>query len=272
MLVIRHVKGENGVHIYASNMQDNKSYYTVIDGAHPMIHDVSLVFGCSKLEDGSYENYASGVVYWSKLWYADLGNDVCTQLVCWPHEEMSFEACCETSGDLKRYYLSDNSGSRSSIVFIASSVLSHSMIMHTSSLSEGGWAKYTLNAYLNNRVYDAFPIKWKQLMKQVKVRSTVGNKSSEVSNSDCYVFIPSVAELDSNMNIDPYVSEGTLISHFSNNKARICYNTKGEAIQYWTRSPNVQYDSYMHRIGEVGSVQTITTMGSNLYTRIMIAM
>ena len=272
MLVVRHIKGENGVHIYASNVQDNQSYYTEIDGAHSMIHNVSLVFGCSKLEDGSYENHASGTVYWSKLWYADLGDDVCAQLACWPHEEMSFEACCETNGDLKRYYLSDNSGSRSSMTFIASGLLPHTMMMHTSTLNAGGWAEYALNKYLNNRVYGAFPIVWKQLMKQVKVKSTIGNKSSEVSNSDCYVFIPSVAELDSGMNIDPYVSEGTLISHFSNNDARVCYNAKGEAVQYWTRSPNIQYDSYMHRISDTGSVQTITTMMTSLYTRIMITM
>ena len=272
MLVIRHIKGENGVHIYASNIQDNKSYYAAIDGAHAMTHNVSLVFGCSKLEDGSYENHAFGTVYWSKIWYVDLGDDTCTQLVCWPHEEMVFEACCESSGDLKRYYLSDNSGSRSSVSFISAGLLPHTMMMHTSTLNTGGWAEYALNEYLNTRVYDAFPIVWKQLMKQVKVKSTVGNKSSEISSSDCYVFIPSVSEMDSSMNIDPYVSEGTLISHFSNNDARICRNSNGEAVQYWTRSPNVQYDSYMHRISDTGSVQTITTMMTNLYTRIMIAM
>jgi hypothetical protein len=272
MLVVRHVKGENGIHIYASNMQNNRSCYTTLDGAHSMIHDVSLVFGCSKLEDGSYENHASGVVYWSKVWYADLGDDICTQLACWTHEEMVFEACCEVNRDLKRYYLSDNSGSRSSLTFISAGLLPHPMAMHTSSLNKGGWPSYSLNAYLNNRVYDAFPVQWKQLMKQVKIKSTAGDKSSEIVNSDCYVFIPSVNEMDASMNIDPYASEGTLISHFSNNNARICYNSKGAAVQYWTRSPNVQYDSYVHRISDAGSVQTITTLTASMYTRIMISM
>jgi hypothetical protein len=272
MLVIRHIKGENGLHVYTSNIHGNNATYINLEGVHAMVHNVSLVFGCNKLEDGSYEQHARGIVYWSKLWYADLGDDICTQLVCWPHEEMSFEVCCEANGDLKRYYLSDNSGSRSSMVFIASGLLPHTMMMHTSTLNMGGWAEYALNTYLNNRVYGAFPIVLKQLMKQVKVKSTVGNKSSEISNSDCYVFIPSVAELDSSMNIDPYVSEGTLISHFSNNDARVCRNANGEAVQYWTRSPNIQYDSYMHRISDTGSVQTITTMMTSLYTRIMIAM
>ena len=272
MLVVRHIKGENGVHIYSSNVQADTSYYAELDGAHSMVHDVSLVFGCSKLEDGSYENYASGVVYWSKLWYADLGDDVCKQLAYWPHEDMTFEACCETDGNMKRYYLSDNSGARSSMTFIAATALSQSMRIHSSTLNDGGWAQYSLNTYLNSRVYESFPMNWKQLMKQVKVKSSVGNMSSEISNADCYVFIPAVAELYSGMSTEPYASEGTLISHFANNDARICYTTDGAAVQYWTRSPNAGYTNYVYRIDANGSAQGITTLTSNMYVRIMITM
>jgi hypothetical protein len=274
MLIIRHIKGENGAYIYTSNVQDDSSYYMKLDGAHSMVHNVSLTFGCSKLEDGSYENHASGIVYWSKIWYADLGDNVCTQMACWPHEEMTFEACCESDGNLKRYYLSDNSGTRSSITFVASTALSQPVKMNsTSSLNEGGWAQYSLNTYLNNRVYKAFPIKWKQLMKQVKVKSSVGNMSSAISNSDCYIFIPSASEVYANMTTEPYASEGTLISHFSNNETRICYISNGTAVPYWTRSPNIGYNNYVYRVKEDGSLQGVTTMSqSNVYARIMITM
>lgn len=274
MLIIRHVKGENGAYIYTSNVQDDSSYYMKLDGAHSMVHNVSLTFGCNKLEDGSYENHASGIVYWSKIWYADLGDNVCTQMACWPHEEITFEACCESDGNLKRYYLSDNSGTRSSITFVASTALSQPLKMHSaSSLNEGGWAQYSLNTYLNNRVYKAFPVKWKQLMKQVKVKSSIGNMSSNISSSDCYIFIPSASEVYANMTTEPYASEGTLISHFSSNDARICYISNGTAVPYWTRSPNVGYNNYVYRVKEDGSVQGITTMSqSNLYARVMITM
>ena len=273
IIVLRHIKGENGIHVYASIVNGNSSSYIELAGAHAMIHDVSLVFGCNKLEDGSYEQYASGTVYWSKLWYADLGDEVCTQLACWPHEQISFEACCETDGTLKRSYLSDGSGARSSMTLIASNVLSQPVAMHTASTNAGGWAAYSLNAYLNNRVYKAFSNKWKSLMKQVKVRSSAGNNSTEIISSDCYIFVPSISELNPSITDEPYISEGTSISHFQSNVSRICYTFDGVAVQYWTRSPTMGYTNYVYRISDTGATQSITqTNTSDVYVRIMISM
>ena len=273
MLVLRHKKGENGVHVYCSNTSGTVTYYDEMAGNHAMIHDVSLVFGCNKLEDGSYENYGKGVVYWSKLWYADLGDAMCKKLAYWPHEEMVFEACAETSGGLKRYYLSDNSGSRSSISLISEGVLSQPVIMDSDSVNTGGWATYDLNTYLNTRVYSAFQDDWKQLLKQVKVRSSVGNKSNETSTSDCYIFVPSIYELDSSYTSEPYGSEGTPISHFTGNEERICYDADGVAVQYWTRSPSTGWDSYVFRIASNGIAQQVTQLSaSDTYARLMITM
>ena len=273
MLVIRHKKGENGVHVYSSNVAKDDSYYVELDGIHPMIHNVSLVFGCSKLEDGSYENYAVGTIYWSKLWYADLGNEACAQIACWPHEEMQFEACCESNGALKRYYLSDNSGSRSSMTFIASNVLSQPMKMNSTGSNVGGWANFSLNSYLNNRVLSAFPEKWKQLIKQVKVKSSIGDGSAEISNSDCYIFVPSISELNGTITGEPYTSEGTFISHFLNSPSRICYTLNGAGVPYWTRSPSYGYNNYIYRINSLGDAQIITQLTStDTYARIMISM
>ena len=271
MLVLRHVKGSNGLYVYSSNTTGDDSYFVELDGSHAMIHNVSLVFGCNKLEDGSYEQFGQGTVYWSKLWYADLGDEVCKQIAYWPHEEMTFEACLESSGSLKRYYLSDGSGYRSSITFIASTTLAHPSIMDSASTNAGGWAKYALNGYLNSRVYKAFPDRWKQLMKQVKVSSSVGEKSLELSSSDCYVFIPSISELIPGMTDEPYGSEGTIISHFSDNTSRICYNMDGTAVQYWTRSPSTGWTNYVYRITSTGAYQAVTQLSAaDVYPRIMI--
>lgn len=272
MIVVRHVKGEHGIHVYSSNVTGDKSYYIELDGAHAMNHNVSLVFGCSKLEDGTYEQYANGTIYWSKLWYADLGDDVCSQIAYWPHEEMSFEACCESSGALKRYYLSDNSGARSSITFIASNVLSQPVTMGTSGENAGGWAKYPLNSYLNDRLYKAFPEIWRQLMKQVKIRSSIGTQSTEISSSDCYIFVPSISELDPSINTEPYASEGTIISHFSTNVSRVCKTPDGVAVQYWTRSPSLGWNAYVYSMLSTGDAQPVTQLSkSNTYARIMIS-
>lgn len=272
MIVLRHIKGESGVRIYSSNTTGDNSYYKELSGIHSMVHNVSLVFGCSKLEDGSYEQYGKGTVYWSKVWYADLGDDVCTKIAYWPHEDIELEACCEQNGSLKRYYLSDNSGTRSSMTFISSNTLTHPVIMDSASSNEGGWASFALNRYLNNRVYNALPDKWKQLIKQVKVKSSIGKQSLTVSSSDCYIFVPSIAELVPSMTQEPYASEGTIISHFSSNASRICYNPNGAAVQYWTRSPSLGWDSYVFRITNTGTYQAVTQMSAtDMYARIMIS-
>ena len=271
MIVLRHIKGENGIYVYSSNTTGDSSYYVKLSGIHSMVHNVSLVFGCSKLEDGSYENYGLGTVYWSKVWYADLGDAVCKKIAYWPHESINFEACCESNGSMKRYYLSDNSGARSSIAFISSNTLAHPAVMDTASTNAGGWAGFALNSYLNSRVYEAFPDSWKQLIKQVKVKSSIGEKSLTVSSSDCYVFIPSISELIPSMTSEPYGSEGTIISHFTSNEARICYNPEGTAVQYWTRSPSIDWNNYVFRILTTGSYQAVTQLSAaDVYPRIMI--
>lgn len=269
IIVLRHKKGEAGLHVYTSNMAGNAPTYIELEGAHSMVHNVSLVFGCQKLEDGSYENNAQGTIYWSKLWYADLGDDMCSRLAYWPHEEMSFEACLETSGAMKRYYLSDNSGSRSSIAFIASSVLSRPRRMDESIASNaGGWGEYELYTYLNDRLYNAFPLQWKQLVKEVKVKSSVGDKSTTVENFDSFVFVPALCELasDSSVNKEPYISEGTPINHISvNNNSRICRLPDGTAVPYWTRTPNVEHSNYVYRITDTGATSSITQLSNETY-------
>lgn len=271
MIVLRHIKGDNGIYVYSSNTTGDSSYYVELSGIHSMVHNVSLVFGCSKLEDGSYENYGLGTVYWSKVWYADLGDAVCKKIAYWPHESINFEACCESNGSMKRYYLSDNSGARSSITFISSHTLTHPAVMDTASTNAGGWASFALNSYLNSRVYEAFPDSWKQLIKQVKVKSSIGEKSLTVSSSDCYVFIPSISELVPSMTAEPYGSEGTAISHFTSNDARVCYNPEGVAVQYWTRSPSIDWNNYVFRISTNGAYQAVTQLSAaDVYPRIMI--
>ena len=275
MIVIRHIKGENGIHVYSSNTSGSSSYYAELSGSHSMMHNMSLVFGCGKGIEG-YERYATGTVYWSKLWYEDLGDAVCTQLACWPHEEVSFKVCCEDTGDMKRYYISKGGGSTSSITFVATNALSQPQQMNTSNVNSGGWANSALNKYLNNRLYQAFPVQWRQLMKQVEVKSSIGNKSTTTSNSDCYIFVPSISEMGMNTGLTPYSEEGTQISHFTDNSSRICYTNDGAAVPYWTRSPSIGTSSswpYFYSIDNTGTDRQVTTADSTgIYVRIMIAM
>lgn len=249
MIVIRHIKGENGIHVYNSNLSGDKSTYIELTKNRSTSTAAPIVFGCSRADDGAYENYATGIIFWSKVWYADIGDDACKQLVSWTHESLEFEMC-----GFKRYYLSDNSSKRSSMTFLAKNLLNQKKTLSGSSTNTGGYAKCTLPAYLNTRVLDGLDIQWKQLVKKVKINSSVGDKSTEVSSSDNYFHIPSVYEVEPQMNTEPYVYEGSSIQYLTTNESRICRTSDGNATSYWTRSPNYQYNGYYFRVEENGSV------------------
>lgn len=42
----------------------------------------------------------------------------------------------------------------------------------------------------------------------------------------------------STKNTDPYISEGSTIDYFTTQASRILYDKDGNAVTYWTRSPN----------------------------------
>ena len=105
-------------------------------------------------------------------------------------------------------------------------------------------ADANIRTFLDGRILNALPIGWQQIIKQVKVGSTIGDKSSEVVTADSYFYLPSVAELFPSQNVEPYIYEGTAISFMTDNTSRICNDENGNPAAYWTRSPNAQYGSY----------------------------
>ena len=271
MIVIRHIRGENGVYVYSSNVACDEAYYVELSGEHAMKHNVSLVFGCSKFEDGAYEQYAKGTVYWSKIWYADLGNDVCSQIASWPHDNITFEACFNVNEEPIRYYLSGDSAVRSSLTFISSNVLPYKRQINDTMSNSGGWASCLLNYYLNNRFYNAFSNKWRHLMKKVRVNSLIGDNSTETNVSDCYIFVPSVNELCLAIS-DAYKNEGSQISHFATASSRSCRINGADYVYYWTRSPaNHSLNYYYYCIGKGGFDSVIQANRQDIYVRCIIS-
>lgn len=247
MVVIRHIKGDNGLYVYSSNVYGSELKYVVIPRTRTTATDATLVFGCAKADDGAYENYASGTVYWSKIWYADLGDSACRKLAAWTHESMTFEAC-----GFKRFYLSDNSNKRCSLVFLQKNTIGPKMALSGAMSNEGGWPATTLTTYLDSRLLNALPIGWQQLIKQVKVSSSAGKRSKEIVTANNYFFIPSIAELVPSMTDEPYIYEGSPISYMTDNTSRLCTDPDGNETDYWTRSPFIGYDTYFYLITEDG--------------------
>lgn len=248
IIVLRHVRGENGLHVYASNLSGNSSTYIELTKNRETKIDATLVFGCVKADDGyTYENYATGEIHWCKLWYSDLGDSACKELVSWIHEEKQMKLC-----NFSKYYLSDNASKRAPMTFIAENLLDQKKSLGNTSANSGGYAQATLPVFLDNRLYKAFSYEWQQVIRKVQVSSSVGDQSQEVSSRDSYIYVPSAYELDSSFNYDPYSFEGSNIPFILNDEDRICKYADGTTGSYWTRSPNFSYSGYWYRVEETG--------------------
>lgn len=277
ILVIRHKKGDNNLTIYKSNL-DGDSVLTVnLDRAKSTVGNGTLVFGCAKADDGYYENYGVGNINWAKVWYKDLGEDVCQSLALWTHESITLQAC-----GFRKYYLSDNASKRCSFTLLASNLLGRTKRWNPISYNTvdngngnvGGWEHSELNKSLNSRLYNAMPTQIRSLLKQVKVVSSIGNNSVETSTSDCYISIPSVIEVNAAINTEPYNSEGTTVSYMTTNDSRKRAFDNGVYSSYWTRSPYVYTstpDRYVYTVKEDGDTYGFVNASTSLGVLIMIS-
>ena len=253
IIIIRHKKGDNNLTIYKSNLDGNSILTNDLTRTKSTINDARLIFGASNPEEGYYENRAIGNINWAKIWYRDLGDDMCRSLAEWTHESISLEAC-----GFRKYYLSNNPSKRCSFSLLATHLLGRPNRWNSSNVNAGGWANSTLNTSLNSRLYNAMPNQIKQLLQKVIVYSSIGNMSSEIRSSNCYITIPALIEVDSSKNSEPYNSEGTPISYLNTNDSRKRAFKDGDYNAYWLRSPNVDYANYIWRVDPDGSVQGIT--------------
>ena len=254
MLIIRHKKGDNNLIVYNSNLDAEEIITIQLDRNVETIGSGTLVFGAARADDGIYENNAKGTIFWSKVWYKDLGEEVCKDLAMWVHEKVEFEAC-----GFRRYYLSENASKRCSFSLLASHLLDRNKAWNTTSANSGGWAQSALNASLNSRLYKAIPTQIRSLIKQCRIPASIGDKSMEVVTSDCYITIPSVIEVDPTMTMDPYVNEGEAISFMTTNNERIRKYSDGTIGSYWTRSANSSYTNYVYRVDEEGKLYGYST-------------
>lgn len=255
MVVVRHIKGENSLTIYKSNIDGDGVSSVVLDRTKTTYGDCTLVFGCAKPEEGFYEDHAIGNINWCKLWYADLGDDVCKELAVWTHERIGMKVC-----GFRKYYLTDNPSQRCAFSLLATTLLdrTHGWSAPGVNSNSGGWANSPLNELLNTRLYAAIPRQIRALIKKVNIPSSVGGKSTEISYSGCYIALPACIELNPTMTSEPYVNEGTTISYLTNDESRKCAYEDGVYAKYWTRSPNVSGTNYVWCVKEDGTLYGFT--------------
>lgn len=253
MLVIRHKKGDTNLMIYTSNL-DGNSITSASLSSKAFTSTTTLVFGCEKQTSTIFANYAKGKIHWAKIWYKDLGDDVCRDLALWTHETIRLDVC-----GFNKYYLVDNPDGMCSFSMLASHLLSRKKKWNNSSGNDGGWANSALNSYLNGRLYNAMPAQIKALLKQVIVYSSIGNGSNELSPSNCYIAAPALIEVCPKNWGEPYNSEGTGISYMTQPALIKRALPNGEYTDYWTRSPFVGSSNvYVYRIDKTGNPQSVS--------------
>jgi len=179
-----------------------------------------LVLGAVKASDGGHINYAQGWVHWCKIWYADLGDANARQLAAWPHETWRMEY----TGPGERFRVGYTS-QYAKISFIANSLLDCGYRIDSDYSNVGGFPVTDMYTFLNTRIFNALPTVYQSILRQVSVKSSAGNSSSEIVAADTYIYIPSAYEI-MNSSVSPYPEEGekdSYISWFTNPQSRIKY-------------------------------------------------
>ena len=270
MLVVRHKKGDNNLYVYVSNLDSTEfALHTINKTTITQSDTATLIFGAAKMDSGRITSYCMGDVHWCKIWYQDLGEKVCEQLVGWTHEDITLGV----SG-FYRYPLYDDRNKETMVSLVASHLLDRKMRYNSTNTTVGGWAESDLNEILNTRFYNAIPVQIKLLLKRMCVLSTIGQGSSELSESGCYINIPSIYDVDkeqTNYKGELYSGASTIqsMSTQQNRRREYRYGFDNDNIDaydsYWLRSPNTGYSSYVWNVNENYTTDTHkgTTSGFN---------
>ena len=193
ILVIRHNKTEGYTRQLIINYHNNNSYYVDTNlsnvlarsGSGTYTTDGYLVLGgAARYYNNTWQTsvLGKGWIHWCKIWYQDLGDNDCQELACWPHEIWRMEY----TGPAKW----TDEYTHNMAEFFLNNPLS---------------LKHTIGTPANmsnffNKVYKALPVGWRTIIKDVSIKTitSYNNNSPVITTSTAKLYIPSIAEIDSN--------------------------------------------------------------------------
>lgn len=257
MLVLRHRKGDPNLYIYSSNKTGSAVLVQTIKRTAITQHNSELVFGCQyESSDGYTDNFAKGTIYWAKLWYADLGEELSSDLAVWPRETLTMQAAGVSEHSFRLHPISGETGQYCACAFLMKNLMQATRQMNPTNTNSGGWPASAMRDWLNNRLYYALPKKWRRIIRAVDITSTSGNMSTDsfVTSSD-YVWLPSCKEVGGYTTTAGYASEGNgTINFFTDDTSRIkaLNNGEGAVSSWWLRSPSTASATSFCNVGTSG--------------------
>ena len=253
IVVLRHVKGENKLYIYASNNDNNfADAITRVESTRTRSTNTNAKLSLGGVYfsgDGGYDDYGTGMIYWCKIWLDDLGDTSARKLAAWYHETLRMEFC-----GTGRYRLAGNTSQRANASFIANNLLAdRGKGMNSTNTNVGGWDGAAMRAFCNNRLKAALPTVWQSMLKKVKISASAGNKSTEILVSEDYVYLPSTVEMN-NSNDATLSAEGEYIDWFTSDIMRGKFRGRiipDDAVRYTDGSDPQTITSYNVKVGDV---------------------
>ena len=230
IVVLRHVKGSNTLFVYTYNKGDTTYDMTItrVESVRSSRTETSqvLTFGGIRNANGSEHGfYGKGWIYWAKIWYDDLGDNVARKLSSWIREPLRMEYI-----GANRYLLPNSMSNYANASFLANNLLPLRRGMNpkvnNSNSNAGGWADCEMRTFLNTRLYEALPYKWQAVIKQVSVKSSAGATSYSITSSNDKLYLAANREVGGSTG-SPYVDEvdvTSTISFFTNNRKRLKFS------------------------------------------------
>ena len=260
IIVLRHIKGENKLYVYASNHGNLAVFSDAITRVESTRNrstntNAKLSLGGVYFSgDGGYDDYGTGMIYWCKIWYGDLGDAAARKLASWCHEPLRMEFC-----GAERYRLAGNTSQKANASFIANNLLTdRAYYMNSKNSNTGGWDASLMRTFCNSRLKEALPTVWQSMLKKVKISASAGNQSEEILISEDYVYLPAVADLfDKNLNAPlsgVLANEGSHISWYTTDIMRVKFRGRiiPDDANYYTDSSDPQtITSYTVKAGDV---------------------
>lgn len=233
VVVLRHKRGQHGVTVYRST--STEPLVDVISSRSFTDKNGTLVFGCRMDGQNICDGYAKATVYWSKLWYGDLGDDECKRIAYCTHENLEMIVA-----GFNDYRLTNQPTRCAMMTLLSGTPLSRPVQYTDNQDSVASWDTSSLNKYLNEKIYRALSTQMQQIVKSVLVE-----------NSECRLFVPSVIEMSNNQTCGE--DDIDTIPYMVNDMSRMVYDDNGQKVSYWLRTTSSGLVNVVTKDGKIST-------------------